>query len=173
MSGSSPVVDVAKNLRNAENEFVMLADGLRGKIIPVSATLISEVTRAVKDPPIPMIHDEEKGRDIPNEHDPVYLQGCEEARSQRGMAAMDAMLMFGLELVDGIPEGDLWLKKLQTLEKRKQLDLSVYDLDDEIDREFLYKRYIAADTKVLEEITKRTGLTEQAVQEAEESFPGK
>lgn len=172
MSGSNPVTDVAKNMRDAENEYITLADGKRGKIIAVSATLVSEVTRAVKDPPIPMIHDEEKGRDIPNEHDPVYLQGCEEARNQRGLAAMDAMLMFGLELVDGMPADETWIRKLKSLEKRGQLDLSTYDMADEIDLEFLYKRYIATDKNVMDEILKRTGLTEQAVQEAEESFPG-
>ena len=77
-----------------------------------------------------------------------------------------------MELVDPLPEGDGWLKRLKLLERRGGLDLSGYDLDDEIDREFLYKKFVAVGSEDLAEIGKLSGISREAVRAAEDSFPG-
>ena len=83
---------------------------------------------------------------------------------------MDAMVMFGLELVDGMPEDDGWLRKLRFMEKRGQVDLSAYDTEDPFDLEFLYKRYIAADQEIIGRISAMSTLTGEAMERAERNF---
>jgi hypothetical protein len=96
----------------------------------------------------------------------------EDAGRKRGIAAMDAMVMFGVELVDGLPDDDKWLKKLQNMEKHGLLDLSGYDFDDETDKEFVYKRFVAVDTNVIERLSEISGISAEDVEEAERSFRG-
>lgn len=151
---------------------ITLPTGVKALIMPVSASLISEVTGSVKTPVVPIWHNEDKGRDEPNPSDPAYMEALEDMERERGMAAIDAMIMFGVELVDGLPQDDGWLKKLKYLEKRGRLVLEGYDLNDSMDLEFLYKRYIAVDSSVLEMITEASGVSPEEIDLAESSFPG-
>lgn len=168
----NPTVQVAKARQNGdENHIVMLADGRKAKVVPVSVGLIEEVTSKIQDPPIPTYHDEERNRDIENPVDPDYLRGLADATRKRGIAAIDAMVMMGVELLDGLPEDNLWEKRLKTLQKRGLLDLSTYDMSDPIEREFLYKRFVAVDSSVLEVVSRVSGVTGEAIAEAEKSFP--
>jgi hypothetical protein len=166
----SPAAEVASKQTGRLDTTVTLADGRKAKVVPVSATLIDEVTSHIKDPKVPIWHNEDKHRDEPNPDDPVYQEGLDDARRQRGVAAIDAMVMFGLELEDGLPEDDAWIKKLEFMQKRGLLDLSGYDLRDDMDREFLYKRFVAADASVLEVVTRISGISGEAIAEAESSF---
>jgi len=51
--------------------------------------------------------------------------------------------------------------------------LSGYDLDNEIDREFLYKRFVASNAEVIAKVSRLSGVvTPEEVALAEESFPG-
>ena len=170
----SPAVDTAKYLkeRDVDEQLVTLKTGDVVRVISVSATLIDEVVARVEDPEVPMWHNPDKDRDEPNQNDPKYLREVQAAERKRGVAAMDALVMFGVELVNGVPEADNWLKKLQRMEKMGRLDLSAYDLEDEIDKEFLYKRYILSDTNLLNLISKASGISSEDVQRAERSFQG-
>lgn len=170
----SPAVESAKDIRERENgnDVDTLKDGVRVRFVGVSATLLDEVTSRVKDPEIPMFYDEERKRNIPNESDPSYLRALQEAERQRGVAAMDAMILFGIEIIDGVPQSDGWLPKLKRLEKMGRLDLSGYDIEDPIDIEFLYKRYILGDANVLAKIGKVSGVAGEEIARAEKSFPG-
>jgi hypothetical protein len=173
-TGVSPAVPVAKGKANLDNEnnVVMLAGGVQAKLVPVSASLIDEVTSKVKDPQIPMWHNPEKDRDEPNPNDPIYLAAVAEVGKARSTAAIDAIVMFGVDLIDGLPQDDKWLKKLRYMEKRGSLDLSSYDLDDELDKEFLYKRFVGVGIDVINEISKISGVSGEDVEDAERSFPG-
>ena len=166
--GRSPAVDVAHE--HDENAVEILSTGVRARIVPVAASLIEEVTRRIRDPEIPMVMDEDRGREIPNDNDPHYLRELGEAHRARGEAALEAMILFGVELIDGLPEGDGWLKKLRFLSKRGLLDLEGYDLDDELDREFVYKRYIAVGSADFMRIGEMAGLTEEGIRAATDSF---
>lgn len=168
----SPAVEVKKRINKepSHNEIVILSTGIRAKIHPVSATLIDEVVSMVKDPPIPMWHNEEKDRDEPNSGDPEYIKALSTAERKRGLAAMDAMIMFGLELVDGLPDDEVWIKKLKYMEGRKMLDLSSYDFEADEDREFLYKRFVAVGTDDINRITGRSVIGVTEVDNSERSF---
>lgn len=168
----SPAVETAKYLeqRDRDIDSVVLPSGDRIKVTPVSATLIDEVVSRVEDPEIPTWHNPDKDRDELNPNDPKYLRALQVAERQRGVAAMDAMVMFGVELIDGVPDSETWLKKLQKMEKMGRLDLSSYDLSDPIDVEFLYKRYILSDANLLNMISKASGIASEDVERAERSF---
>lgn len=143
-NNASPVVKVARRRAQAGNDAEqLLSTGIRARLVPVAAALVEEAMAEVKDPPIPKWHNPDKDREEDNPSDPGYLDALAEARRQRGLAAIDTAIMFGVELLDGLPEDDSWIKKLKFLEKRGRISLAGYDLEDQIDLEFVYKKFIA------------------------------
>jgi hypothetical protein len=171
MSKKNPAVTVAKEQVSSEREQV-LSTGYAVRVVPISASLIMEVQNRIPYPPVPIIHDEEKGQTYENPNHPDYIRRCEETDSARTMAAMDAIMMFGVELVDGVPGDDVWLKKLKVMDRSGNIGLSEFDLKDEIDREFLFKKFIAVSTQDFGMIQSMVGVTEEGVESAEDSFPG-
>jgi hypothetical protein len=165
-------IDVAKERADDGVEAtVALPYGVTGTIIPVPPQLVEEVTSRIREPEVPVWHNEDKGRDEPNPSDPEYLAAIEEAERLRGIASIDTMALFGID-IDGLPDDDKWLKKLTLMEKRGLLDLSDYDLEDEEEKEFVYKRFVALNNTVLQQIIKVSGITAEEVEAAEASFPG-
>jgi hypothetical protein len=143
-----PVVIVAeKKAGRSEEKVDKLSTGIKAKLGPVSASLIDEVTAKVKDPPVPMWHNEEKGRDEPNPGDPAYIEA-----------------LSGVDLVDGVPEDDGWLVKLQFLGVVEDRELSA------MEREFVYKKYIAVSAADVGKITELSGISSEELQEAEATF---
>lgn len=170
-NGAHPAVSVAKE-HAKRDEPVTLSTGYRAFIRPVSATLILEVSGKIEDPPVPRVWNKEREEEMENPDDPSYLKAVEKADAERSMAGMDAMVLFGVELVDPLPEGDRWLKKLQYMERRGMLDLSKFDLTDPIDKEFLFLRYIAVAGEDLALISGRSGMNPAEVDTAVKNFPG-
>lgn len=144
--------------------------GIRAKVTAIPAALIDDAMNRIKEPEVPLWHNEAKGRDEPNPTDPTYLKALATVEQQRSAAAMDTMLIAGVELIDGLPESDAWLKKLKMMERRGLIDLDPYDLDDELDVEFLYKRYVAVGVTDFVLISKRSGLDEQDIEAAQRTF---
>lgn len=173
----SPAVKAAKNTGSEDQEdknILTLPSGVRVRINPVSPALIDEVTSYVKLPEVPVFVNEEYDppREEPNPSDPDYLRAIEDAESERLAASIDALVMFGIDLIDGIPEEDDWIKKLQFLEKRDRIDLSVYDFNDPYELEFAYKRLVAMDGDLITRISGLSGVSKEDVEDAEESFRG-
>jgi len=168
----NPTVAVAKKRRANEDQAKthILSTGVEVRLRPVSAALISEVTSSIKYPKVPKVFNEDKGRDEENPVHPDYLAAKQDVDNERGMAAMDAMAMFGVELIDGVPEDDRWLRNLKLLEKRGRLDFSGLDLTDEVDLEYLYKKHIAVSGADYALLGRLSGLTEEAISAAAESF---
>lgn len=172
---TAPVIEVAKERlesNSGTDRIVELPYGVKAKLNPVPASLIDEVTNKIEEPEVPLWHNEDKNRDEPNPSDPEYLKAVGEANRQRGLAVLDATAMFGLELIDGLPKDESWITKLKYMNKRGLIDLSEFDLDDEMDREFLFKRFIAADMTIMNKITRMSGISEEEVSNAERSFRG-
>jgi len=168
--GKSPAVDVAKERRDRD-EAVILSTGVRARFVPVASSLITDVLSAIKDPPIPVVFIKEKERDEENPNDPEYLKLMREVKEKRDKVSMDTMILFGIELLDEIPEDGAWINKLRYMEKLGHLNLESYDLTDPIEREFLYKRYIAVSSDDLIEILKRSGISEDDIAQAMKTFP--
>ncbi len=159
--GASPAVEVARERK--QDAVRIMSSGVRVRIVPVSATLVDECMHRIPLPQVPMWHNPESEREEPNPNDPAYVFALQQAERDRGVASLDAVLMFGVELVDPLPEG-VWLKKLQML--------GVLGADaDELEREFAYKKFVACTTQSdILLIMTATGVSEAQIQDAESSF---
>lgn len=167
----NPALEAAKDRASEGMPERVLSTGVRVRLGSVSATLIEEVSSRIPYPDVPMWFNKDKERDEPNPGDPKYIDEIAAVDRERGIAAMDAMIMFGVELLEGVPEDDVWVNKLRFLEKRKMLDLSGYDFKDALDREFLFKRYVAIGALDLDLISEMIGVSEEAIAQAVDSFP--
>jgi hypothetical protein len=168
--GMNPTLRVAKSTN--EKGIVTLSSGYKGRIHPVSAKLIDEVASTIPSPEVPKQFIEAKGREEYNPLDPEYQRAVADADRQRGLAVTEALVMFGVELVDAVPPVDTWLPKLQYMAKRGRLDLTAFDLLDPMDLEFLFKNYIAVATPDLVYVSMASGLTSREVSQAVAGFPG-
>jgi hypothetical protein len=170
----SPAPDVARSRAQefTPDEVVMLSTGYRARVKPVPASLLDAVTARVVEPSPPMQFVESKGRDEPNPFAPEYLKGLEAANRERGLATIAALLMFGIDLVDGLPPLEEWLPRLNYMVRRGMLDLSKYDLQDEYDREYVFKAYVAVAQPDINRLMIACGLLQEEVRAAVKGFPG-
>jgi hypothetical protein len=162
----SPAVQTARET-TSEPGMVILANGLRAKLVPVPAAVISEVTSRVKEPDVPMWADPERdGRLVQNPNDPEYIKAQKDVDQQRTNGMLDAAALFGIELFDPIPPQKTWLSKLKML----KIDISAYNLEDELELEFVYKRFILATGDVLSEIMRLSTVSAGDINRADASF---
>lgn len=168
----SPAVEVAKKRNTKDGAIIFdVPYGVRVKVVPVSAPLITDAAAMIDDPPVPMVYIESKGREEENPNDPNYLKALTNAEIRRSQASMDAMLMFGTELIDGMPEDDSWIDRLKWLQKHGKYDFTDYDFDDPLDREFLFKRYFCSTPEILGAIGDASAVSPEVVENIEGSFP--
>ena len=105
-----------------------------------------------------------------NPFDPTYLDALKEAQTRRALATSDTMVMFGLELMDGLPTDEAWLKKLKWLEKTGRLDLTSINFDDPFEKEFAFKKFIAATNPTIMEVTRASGVSQADIDSATSTF---
>jgi len=161
----------AREQRGQEQEIITLSTGVRARFIPVSASLVQDAVSRIKNPPVPVWYNPDKEREEPNPLDPEYQQAIQDADQERGVAAIDVLVLMGVELVDGIPEDDGWLKRLKFLERKGRIDLSEYDLAEPLELEFVYKKFVAVGNEDYPAIMAFSGVGEEAGR-ARRSFPG-
>ena len=152
---------------------VTLSTGVRARIKTVAASLIDRVTSRLVEPEVPMEMNPDKQREEPNPLSPKYASAVKEYNKSRGEAAIEAMVMFGVDLIDPVPDKKEWLDKLQFLAKHERLDLSQYDLESPIDLEYLYKIFIAVGVQDLALIMASASIPTEAINRAAESFQRK
>jgi hypothetical protein len=160
---ANPVVEAAKEqaVEKESDDIVVLSTGVRARLRWVSPRMIMGVVSKIKYPRPPVFS---KGdREIENPDHPDYKRDCAEVDQARGMAAFDAMAMFGIELADPIPEDRAWIAKLRLLGIE-------FDEDDPIAIEFNYKRHIALGAEDYALIGSRSGISQEAIRQAEETF---
>ena len=163
-----PVVEATKDAR--ENDTVVLPAGTTIKIRPVSAALVDAVMGRIKNPPVPTVVEEETGKVIENPGSPQYIEALQEATRKRTNATIDAFVMFGIDLPNGLPSDTAWVGKLKYLVRLGHLELGDFDLDDPVDLEFLYKRYIVANADIIQRISGASGVSGEEIEAAEASF---
>lgn len=155
------VLDVVR--RAAAGEVITLSTGHKAKLNVVSGSLFDKVRSAVPRPAIPLVHNDDKNRDEPNPLDPVYLEGVEEFERVSAAAIIDAMLIFGVELVDPIPD-DGWEKKLE------RVGIVVGTAPDE--RELAFLKYVAVGNADLTTIGQLSNISPEMLGAAAASFRG-
>lgn len=169
-----PVIAVAREHGRDPETPVTLSTGVSARVKAVATHLIDNATRRIKDPKVPIQFDEDKQREVENPFDPEYLAAKEEADRKRGMAAMDVMIMFGVELVDPVPALDAWVPKLEMLARLGSIDFNQdeFDLSNPLELEFVYKRYVAVSTADIQMISERSGagVSAEDLRAAEDSF---
>lgn len=146
--------------------------GVRVRIKPISVSIINDAQAAIPNPPVPMWYNESKGVEEPNPNHPDYLKALEETDIKRTLAAIDAMILFGIELLDGVPEDSAWLRELKLAIRLGFIDLKLdeWDLEDPLELEFLYKKYIAVSAVDLPVVMRVSGVREEDIAAAAESF---
>lgn len=170
-TGRSPAVEIAKG-QEKPNTITVLSTGVRARLLPVPAPLLDQIGEMIPDPEIPVQYIEDKDRHEPNPYDPEYLKKLREAYRARAKASLDAFVMFGVELAEEIPPDSEWVPKLRFMERRGALDLSGYDLSDQVDREFVYKMFVAVGNADLIRISALSGVSQEEVRRAADSFRG-
>lgn len=163
MTKNDPVREKLHESKQTVDDIVTLASGVRVRLHPISNVLIQDIVSRIPDPKPPMWHNDDTGKDEENPSHPDYRQAVKEHNAQVNRAISSAYIIFGFDLVDGIPEDKSWLKKLNRAEKAGILDLSEFDLEDPVDLEYVYKRYIVAPT--VPEVNLIAGLSQLSAEE--------
>jgi len=126
-----------------EQHIHTLSTGVRVHLGAISLATLTDAQKRIEQPPIPKVLNPETGREEEDREHPDYLVARERADMERANAVMETLALFAVELVDGLPQDDRWLKKLRLLERRGRLDLAGFDLEDSVDLEFLFTKYVA------------------------------
>ena len=152
----------------------MLSTGVRVRVNRVPQMLLDAAVHKVEEPQIPMWFDEDRGREIENPNHPQYLADLARYERDQRLAAVDASILWGIDLLGGLPKDDFWLKKLKYYAKLGHIDLSGYDLEDEFELEFIYKKFVAMAGDDLADLMPEmmSGVTEEDVAKAVETFQG-
>lgn len=173
MKSKESITDVAKKQKTGSSDSVVyLSTGIRARIKPVPASLLDKVSSHILDPEPPKQVVDDKGREEVNPFHPEYLRLKDEALTERGRATTEAMVMFGIELVDPIPPNEEWLPPLRFLEKRGRLDLKEWNIEDEVERELLYKLFVAVANVDIMLVSQASGVSPEEVEQAMRGFLG-
>jgi len=167
----APAVEIAKR-QQAGDGTVTLSTGVRVRLRPIPPGTMQEARMSVALPKVPVWINPDKNREEPNPNDPDYLDALVECNHQRIQAIEEVALMFGIELVDGVPELGDWDRNLQWLARKGRIDLAGYDLSDPIDREFLYKKHAALGPDDWVIVQRLMGVSREEVDAAAETFRG-
>lgn len=176
MSDDKPAaIQVAAEL-NRQNQAqpgrIVERHGVRARLVQVPEGVLEDAERRIPEPVIPVIKDEAEGTEFENPNDPAYLREVEQYRLKQGIAAIEAMCLFGVELLNELPADNTWRKKLQYLEKRGHIDLAWVDWDDPMELEFVFLRYAFLTVDDITYIGTISRLTQEELRRAEASFRG-
>lgn len=138
--------------------------------LKAAPALLIEQSQSLIKAPKPPKQKLEDGREVVNELHPDHQEALQRYDRECNMAALDTMVMFSVGLPDGLPEDKDWIKQLKYLEKHNRFSLNGYDLDDEDDREFIYKRYIALGNDELLLVSKINGIRQEDVEAFSDTF---
>lgn len=160
----NPVIIVAEEQEQSDNIFTTKS-GVRLRFKQYNKQLIVAAVNKIELPKVPRWHNEKKNRWEDNPNDPGYIAAVEDATRRQNLAAMDAMLLFGVELVDGLPKDNSWYIEMQLA---GIVDKDYNDLS-EIEKGFFYRKYIMDDHAWVE-LSKASSISESGVELQEGMF---
>ena len=160
---SKAVIATAKAQSKDTGDIHTLSTGVCVRLRPVPPSLINDVMLRVPVPEVPVFWNEQKGREEKNPSDPGYAIEVERYGQARGAAAMDAVIMFGIELLD-----DSWKTDTGWVTKLKILNVE-FDSDDPVSFEFHYKKYVAMGADDLALVMQMAGVSEEDIAKAKKS----
>lgn len=174
-ANSNPATVVATRKLNQESQEVFETPyGDKYRLRPIPTLLMAEVMAEIKDPIPPTYVNPQTGREEENFASPEYAEQRAAAKKARDEAAMDAMIYFGIELITAVPQDD-WAKEYQWYLKRHGKTLNLSNIEDPIEREFLYKKYrVATSPDIMTKLAEINGfgsVTEEQLTAARATFP--
>lgn len=98
------VAEVEQTEVKKADEIIVLSTGVKLRLKKVPILRINAVLERFPYPEVPLIHDEERGREIRNPNHPIYQEMRQKVDEQRTWAIMDAVAGLGTELLF-VPEG--------------------------------------------------------------------
>lgn len=168
------VIDTKKAVekRKKVGEVFSTAKGIKIKLSPVATSIFTEAMAEIEDAIPPTYTNKETGKDELNPAHPQYQKDIKKVEKQKIEASMNAMILFGIELIDPVPEDTKWLDLL-VYGKRITKEEKKAALEDEtgIDLEFLYKKYVVTDGDITNQLARLTGVTQEQIASAQKSFP--
>jgi hypothetical protein len=168
-----PVRDIVKKSKVEVDDIITLASGVRVRLHPVSNVLIRDIQNRIPFPKPPIWHDPSTDRDEDNYTHPDYVKALQERNNEINSQQINAYVILGFDLVDGVPDKSTWLPKLKMLERLGVISLRDFDLEDDGDLEYLYRRYIATPTvPEIDMITDLSQLTPEEIAKQRASFRG-
>lgn len=157
-----------KVTKQAQDDIVTLASGHRVRFVPVPHNTLREVQAKIVDPPIPTIpHPEDKTRQIENPMSITYRETLERNKEERLKVVLNALFLFGLELLDPLPADRTWLDKLVLLELINAEEIEGASV---LQQELWYKKYVIADASVFDKLYGTLGVSEEAIAQARAAF---
>lgn len=146
---------------------------LKTKQVPVMR--LQSIIEKFKYPEVPLINNPSKGRAERNPEHPVYLEQRAEVDTQRALAIVDAVIVFGTE-IEHVPDS---VPSLESKDWIEELDLVGIDVKSEsrLARYLAWVKYVAMVTQDdLLLIRNQAGLTmgvseEQIAQQMRDNFP--
>jgi len=105
-----------------ETDISTLPGGVRVKFNQISLSILDAINRKFPDPEPPLVEIESKSTpDNPyyesNPNDPDYAVRLRNVAQERGTAMIDAMIIMGVELIDGVPDDENWLRPLSSIRR--------------------------------------------------------
>lgn len=158
--------------KKSKNKITTTPSGYRVKLVPVAANVLREAQSRIPDATTRTFTNPTDGKEYENPAHPEYIAEVKLVQEERTKASMNVMVLFGMELLDDIPEDNEWLErcrfaKLITEEEYKE----AISVDGKYMREMLFKTYVVSDFTIINQIASMSGVTQEMIAEARDSFP--
>jgi len=94
------------------------SNGIVFRLKKVSRLIVSDAGRKLKDPKVPVMLNEDKGREEENPSHPDYVAELADVNYRRGMLAVEVYLAMGTEVTErpesiGAPESEAWAADIE------------------------------------------------------------
>lgn len=100
---TAAILDSVNKETTEEPDIFVAESGVVLKLKKVNGLIISELGRKIKEPRVPKVYIEDKGREEENPNDPDYLEALQDVAHQRAMLTIDTYYALGTE-PKSIPE---------------------------------------------------------------------
>lgn len=171
-----PAVEVAREQaaqKRNENKVYTDSNEVQYRLVPVSAIAVQAAMSKVPDPKIRTFKNPTTGTEDANPQHPDYIRELGEVENERALASADTFVMFGFEIIDGLncdERGEKWLDQLAYLGLIND-DEAEKAKDDPFVYEFYYKKYKLSDATTITKIQSLSGVTQEQIAAAKDSFP--
>ena len=157
-----------------EAQPIVLSTGVVVKAKGVSPFVVNAAMAKIEKPKVPVQFIDSKGRDEENPMHPEYLAGLAQYEADRSRVAQEAMLLLGVEVLsipDGFEaaDGSEWVDTLAFLD----VQVSPNGQRRKLDRlRYWAMRSVDDLQRVATAVSRASGVPEQEVEKAAESFRG-